>query len=334
MRGHLVLTHAFREMARNPFGVAARVDEDERRSVLGDQLGEPVVHLGPDVAGHDGLEGGGGHLDGEIAVADMADIDDRAVRIAVGTDVPRADEKPRDFLDRLLGCGQADAREPAPGERFQTLQRQCQVRPALAADHRVNLIDDHGACRREHLSARLRAEQDVQGLGCRDDDVRRPLPHAVAFVLRCVARADERSDLDVRKIEQAQLCADPRKGSLEVEPDVVRKRLERGDVDHLGLIGKRTRDALAHQSVDCGHEGGEGLARAGRRRDEHVLLGLDCRPRLNLGRGGAVERPLEPFGDGRVESGLGTHTWVSADRCAGIGLRSGMGVFKTTEVFG
>ena len=45
-------------------------------------------------------------------------------------------------------------------------------------------------------------------------------------------------------------------------------------------------DRLGHEPVDAPQEGGEGLARAGRREDQGVLAGGDGRPALGLGRGG------------------------------------------------
>ena len=63
---------------------------------------------------------------------------------------PRADQKPRDRLDRLLGRRQADPQQPLAAERFQALERERQVGAALVRGERVDLVDDHGPRGLEH----------------------------------------------------------------------------------------------------------------------------------------------------------------------------------------
>src|SRR6185437_17164549 len=122
-------------MARHPLSVPAGVDEDESRAVLTRELRETIVHLGPDVPRHDRLERRRRYLDLEIAPADVARVDDCAVRLAIRTQLARADEKPRDVLDGSLRCGESDARQPLPGECLQPLEREREVEATLAADH-------------------------------------------------------------------------------------------------------------------------------------------------------------------------------------------------------
>ncbi len=153
-----------------------------------------------------------------------------------GAQLPGADEKSRDLLDRPLGRGQSDARQPAPGERLQPLERQREVQAALAAHHRVNLIDDDAAHAREHGAPGLRAEEDVERLRRRDHDVRRPPAHALPLVLRRIAGAHEGADLDIGQPHRAQLVADARQRRLEIAADVVGERLERRDVEDVGLV--------------------------------------------------------------------------------------------------
>lgn len=74
----------------------------------------------------------------------------------------RADQKLRDLIDRLLGSGQANASQRLCAQGLQALKTQGQMAAALAAGHRMNLIDDHGAYIRKHGAARIRAEQHVE----------------------------------------------------------------------------------------------------------------------------------------------------------------------------
>ncbi len=185
-------------MTCDAFCVAARVDEHECGSVLADQFGQLVVHLGPDLSRHHGFKRGSWNLDGEVALANVPGVDDRAVGLAVGTDAPTAYQETRDFLNGLLRCRQTDTGESATCKRLESLQRERKVQAALAAYHRVNFVDNDRARRREHFSPGFRSEQDVERFWRCHHDMRRALAHAVAFVLGRVARTHERSNLDVR----------------------------------------------------------------------------------------------------------------------------------------
>ncbi len=101
--GHFVLADPLGQMARNALRMATRIHEDERRSVLAGELGQSVVHLCPHLSGHHRFQGRCRDLDREIPLANVAGVDDRAVRLAVGPQVPRAYQESRDFLDRFLG---------------------------------------------------------------------------------------------------------------------------------------------------------------------------------------------------------------------------------------
>ena len=152
--------------------------------------------------------------------------------------------------------------------------------PRLLRRQRVDLVDDHGARGREHRAAGLRAEQDVERLRRGHDDVRRAAAHAVALARpaacrRCAPRCGSRRPAG----PAPQRRADAGERRFQVALDVVRERLERRDVDDLGLVRQPAVEPLAHQRVDRGEEGGERLAGAGRGRDQRVPAGLDRRPR-------------------------------------------------------
>ena len=289
-------------MAREALGLAARVDEHQRRAVLAHQLREPVVDLRPHLARHHRFERGGGDLQLQVALAHVPGVDDGAVGTPVGQQVTRADEEARHVLDRLLRRRQPHACELASGERLEPLEGQRQVHTAFAAGHGVDLIHDHRARAREHLPAGLRSHEDVERLGRGHHDVRRPATHGRALVLRRVAGAHEGADVKRRQRERRQLLADTGQGRLEVLVDVVRERLQRRDVHDGGLVGEcAVRYALAHQAIEHGKKRGERLTRAGGRGDEHVTLRGDRRPRRLLGRGGRGKRAAEPVGHGRVK---------------------------------
>ena len=147
---------------------------------------------------------------------------------------------------RTGGAGVSAARRSSDSARWL---------PRLLRGERMDLVDDHGARRREHLAARLRAEQHVQRLRRRDDDLRRPAAHAGALALRRVAGANERADLDVGKPERRELGADAGERRLQVALDVVGQRLERRDVDDRRFVGQRrstpwrTRSSIAARNA-------------------------------------------------------------------------------------
>ena len=301
VRRDRVLAEALAEMARGALGHPACVDEDQRRPVQVDQLGDPAVDLLPLVVRHHRRKRCRRQLEGEVALLGVADVDDRAVGLATG-DRAGADQEARDLGDRLLRRRQADANQRLGDDRLQPLEREREVAAALARGDGVDLVDDHAADVGQHRPARDRAEQDVERLGRRHQDVRRLLQALAALARRRVAGAHGRADLDVGHSERAQLGADAGERCLEVGPDVVREGLQRRDVDDGRLVGEAARrKAGAHQAVERGQERGQRLARAGRRGDERVPAGADRRPGGSLRFGGRRKGPREPPGDGRME---------------------------------
>ena len=70
MRRDLVGAEPLRQRAGGALGHAAGVDEDQRRAVRLDQLGDAVVDLLPDLARHDRFERRGRQFEREIARPD------------------------------------------------------------------------------------------------------------------------------------------------------------------------------------------------------------------------------------------------------------------------
>ena len=331
-------------MARRALGHAARVDEDQRRPVRRHEFDDARVDLVPLRDGHHRRERRRRHLEREVALFRVADVDDLALRDAIDHAMC-AHEEARDLGDRLLRRRQADARDAAQHarrrrfehavlvrrveqrrarrvvrERLQPLERQREVAAALVGGERVDLVDDHRAHRRQHPPARQRAEQHVERLGRRDQDVRWAAQVAPAILLRRVAGAHRGADVDVGQAEFGQLGADAGQRRLEVGADVVRQRLQRRHVDDRGLVRQAALlDAAAHQIVERGQEGGERLARTGRGGDQRVAPGADRWPRRDLRLGRRGELALEPARDGGVEVLQGHGVW-SGGR-AGVSTR-------------
>jgi hypothetical protein len=161
--GDGVRTEALGQLKADLLHQLARVDEDQRGTMLLGQSCELVIDLRPHRGGCDGAEFVGRNLDGEIERAALADLHDgcgAALRVA-------ADQEVRDQLNRVLRRGEADAlrrlfhsgkhragREPvcATDQRVQPLQRQSEVRAALVVGDGVNLIHDDRANAREVLA--------------------------------------------------------------------------------------------------------------------------------------------------------------------------------------
>ena len=293
------------EMPRRALGEAPVVDEDQRRPVRLDQLGEPVVQLAPDLVRHDRFERRARQLQRQVALAHVAGVHD------LGGRAPRADEKARHGFERLDRGGEADAHRRLAAQRIEPLQRQHQVRAALGAGDRVQLVHDHAAHALQHRAAGFRGQQDEERLGRRDQDVRRRLAHAVALEGRGVAGADGVPDRHVVEALLEELVADAGERLLEVLLDVVRERLQRRDIEDVDFVRQTLLDALDHQVIDGREECRERLARPGRGGDQGVtVLGRDG-PGAGLRLRGRGEAAAEPPGDGRVEAGEG----IGGHRC-------------------
>ncbi len=168
---------------------------------------------------------------------------------------------------------------------------------ALGARDRVHLVQDHRLDAGQRL-ARGRRQHQEQGLGGRDQDVRRACGQGAALGGGGVARADAHPDLGLGQAHPYGLLADAGQGAAEVALDVHRQGLQGGDVQHpaalLGVGRGRGRGQLVHG----GEEGGQGLAGTGGGDDQHVRALVDGLPRARLGHGGRVEGAREP-GAGR-----------------------------------
>ena len=112
---------------------------------------------------------------------------------------PSPAEVPRDFVQRTLRGRQPDTlqrRRARASEALDPLERQGEVRPALGRDQRVNLVEDDRVQRAQRFP-RIRGQQEIQGFGRRDQDVRGLALEPGALRRRRVPCADRNRRQDV-----------------------------------------------------------------------------------------------------------------------------------------
>ncbi len=167
------------------------------------------------------------------------------------------------------------------GQRLQTLQRERQVRTALGARQRVDLIDDDPAHAAERLP-RLRGQDQIERLGRRDQDVRWLLAEGSTLLCRSVAGAHAHPDVGLARVPRRSAASPmPASGRAQVAIDVVHQRFERRHIEHPQSLERVARGVgFGEQSIETPQECGQGLARAGRGADERVVACRDGRPAL------------------------------------------------------
>ena len=230
----------------------------------------------------------------------MALVDDGAV-VAAGL-AARAHQVAGDVLDRFLRRRQPEPQQRLRRHALQPFERQRQVRPAPRPDHRVDFVDDHGPHALQHVAAAAAREQQVQRLGRRDENVRRPPEHRGAFGLRRVAGPHR--DRDPRRLESCRFGrlpdAAPRLGQVLV--NVGAQGLEWRHIHDAHFVGQRLLEPLAKQVVERVEERRQRLARPGGRGDQRVTPFADRGPPVRLRGSRLAKRVAEPGGNGRMEA--------------------------------
>src|SRR5665213_769047 len=188
------------------FDQLARVDENERGAVLVGEGGELVVDLGPHGDGGDGAEFVGGHFDGNVERAALADLKDGGGLALLAC----ADEEVGYEFDRVLRGGQADplrgfrhAGKHRAGcktvfsadEGVEAFERKGQVGAAFVVGDGVDFVDDDGLYASQILPRFAGGEQDVERLWRGDENVRRSFEHRRALFCERVSGADAGADL-------------------------------------------------------------------------------------------------------------------------------------------
>ena len=256
VRGDRLLAEPLAEVARRALGHAPRVDEHQRRAVRAHQLGDARRRPAPTARSTSPPPAASAaRSSARSRCLRVADVDDLAVG-APSVDGAGADQEARDLVDRLLRRRQADAHQRRRrAQRLQPLQRQRQVAAALARRDRVDLVDDHAcAPSRSIVAPGLRAEQHVQRLGRRHQDVRRLAQRSAgaraAACRRCAPRCGSSTSGRPSARQLARGCrpAAPRGsgGCRSTAPSAARRRPPR--VSSGRPPGSRP---CAHQRVDA-----------------------------------------------------------------------------------
>ncbi len=319
-----VLAGELVEALGQPFREAPAVGEHDRGAVLTDQLQDPGVDGRPDARSQLTTDDGPArllvhrqHLAQARHVLDRDD-DLEIERLArPGVDdghlatLTHPAQEPGDGLEGALGGAEADPLErrrgapipvPTP-EALQALQAQREVRAALGAGDRVDLVHDHVLDPAQDLAG-LAGQQQVQALGGRDQDVRRVAHEIATRVGRGIAGSA--GDRDVWRLPAQPLSGegDARQRRPQVALHVVSQRLERTHVEHpdgARRLAGRYRAGVLDEAFEAPQECGQRLAAAGRRVDQRVAAARDRGPAFGLGLGGRLERRFEPGPDGGPE---------------------------------
>jgi len=313
------------QRAGEPLRDPAAVHEEQRRAVGADVLEQARMDGAPDGAAHGPLGCGAArelhrladarhvldrHLDAQLQRLARAGVHHRhrsephgllSGFVLRSLAAPRSlalalssTQKLRDLLERTLRRRETNALERAPGEHLEALERQREVGAALRGDERVDLVEDDGVQRAQHLSGRG-GEQEIERLGRRDEDVGGRALEAGPLSRGGVTGADREGRDVVRIAPPGRLAVDAHERRAEVALDVHGQRLERGDVEHaapLALGGH----GLEHQAVDAAQERRQGLPGA---RGGEQKRGL---PFGNRGPGELLRARRR--GEGRTEPGL------------------------------
>ena len=205
-----------------PFRAAPGVGEHQRRAVLGDQVDDALLDVRPDrrpgqragrgagqveVVGSDARvprrsdRSGTGHddVDHDLLGRRRLDDDDGTPAVLRASGRHPGTRRPRRPAGRWRTARSAG---PDPGrraveQRVEPFERHGEVRAALGAGDRVDLVDDHRPDARQPGPGAGR-EHQVERLGRRDEDVRRLRREGPALVRRGVAGADADRDVGQR----------------------------------------------------------------------------------------------------------------------------------------
>ncbi len=304
-----------------PLGQPPAVREHDRAPVTADQLEDARVDRRPDAGPHVATRGCGAaglllerqdlaegrHVvdrddDLELEWLACAGIDDR--HLASRTDPA---QEPRDHIERPLRGRQADPlHRPCVGVRavaecLEAFEAEREVRAALRARDRVDLVDDDVLDAAQDV-ARRAGQHQVERLRGGDQDVGRVAGDVAPVLGRRVAGPAGDRDVRYGFAEALRGQGDPGQRGPEVALDVVGQCLEWRDVEHAdeaGRLARRRRAGVGREAVQCPEERCQGLAAAGRGVDERVLTGRDRRPAPYLGVRRRLEAGPEPVADGR-----------------------------------
>src|SRR3974390_723137 len=174
------------------------------------------------------------------------------------------------------------------------------MRTTLIVSHSLNLVHNDRLSRLENLPALLRSKQNVEGFGCRPEDVRRTLQHRAPFRHQRVACSHRGADLRHEKSALHRQALDLPKWDFQIGLDVVAQGLERRDVQHFRAILQLPGNGLAEESINAREKRRERFSRTGRGRNQRGGALQNERPPLLLRLGWSAEPGQKPFPDNRV----------------------------------
>ena len=168
------------------------------------------------------------------------DVEPLAARRRHDADRPRAREEPCDLLAGPHRGREPDALHRRGRELVEPLERQGEVRAALGAGERVDLVDDDRLDAAQRLAGRRR-EHEEQRLGRRDEDLGRMRHERPALGRQRVARADADAHLGHLDAVRGRRARDADERGAQVALDVDAERLQRREVDDLRAGGRGIR---------------------------------------------------------------------------------------------
>jgi hypothetical protein len=122
----------------------------------------------------------------------------------------------------------------------------------LVVGDRVNFVDDHRFDIAQNRAALFGSEQNVERLGRRHQNVRRPLQHQPTVLGERVASTNGGANFGHQQPTLRRHLQDLAQRNLQIFLNVVAKRLQRRDVENFRAIGELPRQRLAHQEVNAG----------------------------------------------------------------------------------
>src|SRR5579875_951320 len=131
--------------------------------------------------------------------------------------------------------------------------------------------------------------------------MRRAAAHSFPLLRGCIARAHPGSYFHLGQAALAQFLANTSQRQLQITLDIVRKRFQRRDVDHLRRIRELAFQALANERIDRCEKSRQCFARTGWGGNQRMPAAFNRGPGhcLCLGRRGKAA--LKPRGKRRVK---------------------------------
>ena len=166
----------------------------------------------------------------------------------------------------------------------------------------MDLVHNDIAHGLQHLPPGTAGQQDIERFGGGHQDMGRHPPHALALRLRGVAGAHQGADIHLRQSLRLHHVPDALQRSLQVLLYIVGQGFQGGDIQDIRLVGQPPGQRFAHQVVNRRQERSQGLAAAGRRRDQGMTALFYRRPGIFLHRCRSGEFTVKPGRGNRVEN--------------------------------